>query len=246
MNAVFVIGGRKVPYTLIRAAHAGTRRITVTPGSVEVRVLATDGEDAVQAFLVRKKQWLFRAVRDVEELTKQRPSVPALQTGSRIPFRGRQVKLTVRRTDGDKIDLTFQRGIIVDLPLWVTRGQASSIVASELRLWLKAQLRRDVLEIASRYRARFGLRPRSIRIGDLKNAWGACGPGGSLVVNWHMIFAPKKVLEYVIAHELAHLKLRSHDPKFWRYLGTICPNYERAKGWLDTHPASLDSTFLDA
>ena len=57
--------------------------------------------------------------------------------------------------------------------------------------------------------------------------------------------APKRVLEYVVVHELAHLKHRSHGEAFWAYLGSILPDFERPKGWLDTHQGSLDAAFLD-
>lgn len=63
-------------------------------------------------------------------------------------------------------------------------------------------------------------------------------------INWHLVFAPKRVLEYVVAHELAHLKHRSHGEAFWAYLASILPDYERAKAWLDRNQSSLVSDFL--
>jgi predicted metal-dependent hydrolase len=58
------------------------------------------------------------------------------------------------------------------------------------------------------------------------------------------VFAPKRVLQYVVVHELAHLKHRSHDAKFWSFLGTIMPDYERPKAWLSANQAALDARFL--
>ena len=55
---------------------------------------------------------------------------------------------------------------------------------------------------------------------------------GNILINWHLVFAPKKVMEYVIAHELAHLRHRSHGPEFWRFLKGLVPNFELAKAWL--------------
>jgi len=101
------------------------------------------------------------------------------------------------------------------------------------------------MEIASAYRQRFGLTPRAIRVADMKTGWGACGPSGTILINWTLVFAPKAVLEYVVAHELAHLKVRSHGPDFWAHLATLMPDYERPKSWLDTHQVALDATFLN-
>lgn len=99
-------------------------------------------------------------------------------------------------------------------------------------------------EIAADYGKRFGLFPRSIRVADLANGWGSCGPEGNILINSHLIFAPRKVLEYVVVHELAHLLHRSHGPEFWNHLSSIAPDYERPKSWLDKHQATLTADFL--
>jgi predicted metal-dependent hydrolase len=66
-----------------------------------------------------------------------------------------------------------------------------------------------------------------------------------ILINWHLIFAPRKVLEYVVAHEVAHLSIRSHGPSFWRLVGTIMPGFDDAKGWLEKHQGDLSSEFLE-
>jgi predicted metal-dependent hydrolase len=87
--------------------------------------------------------------------------------------------------------------------------------------------------------------PRSIRVADFANGWGSCGREGNVLVNWHLIFAPRKVLEYVVAHELAHLRVRSHGPEFWDYLATLAPGWETTKAWLDKHQSGLSAGFLN-
>jgi len=101
-----------------------------------------------------------------------------------------------------------------------------------------------VKEIPSTYDRRFGLTPRSIRVADFANGWGSCGPEGNVLINWHLIFAPRKVLEYVVAHELAHLRHRSHGREFWDYLDVIAPDYAASKAWLDQHQSTLSADFL--
>jgi predicted metal-dependent hydrolase len=116
--------------------------------------------------------------------------------------------------------------------------------ATEISVWLKHRVRRDVREIASAYAAKFDLQPRSIRVADMRDGWGSCGPARNLTISWLLVFAPRSVLEYVIAHELAHLKHRSHGKVFWSYLRSIMPSYEKPKAWLETHQSSLDAGFL--
>ncbi len=240
------IGQREVAYDLRRSAAASERRITVTPGHVEVLALTTDDDAEIDAFLTRKRQWLFNTLRELETKIAKRAVVPRFMTGSKIPYRGRMARLTVRRHDGPHIEIDYRNGFLVDLPSWVRDRDQDAIVATEIKLWLKRRVRRDVMDIAAAYRRRFDLKPRTIRVADMKTGWGACGPSGSILINWTLVFAPKTVLEYVVAHELAHLTVRSHGPDFWAHMATLMPDYERPKGWLDVHQAALDAAFLKA
>ncbi|WP_352812789.1 SprT family zinc-dependent metalloprotease [Mesorhizobium sp. M0387] len=238
------IGRAEIPYELRRSTTASERRITVTPGCVAVLALSTDDDAAINSFLRRKRQWVFNTVREMERITADRHAVPRFMTGSKIPFRGRRMRLTVRRSDGERIETTYLNGFIVDLPLWAG-NDTDQLVASELKLWLKRRVRRDVMQIAAGYKARSGLSPRSIRVADFANGWGSCGPEGNILINWHLVFAPKKVLEYVVAHELAHLRHRSHGPAFWDFLRTVVPDFEASKAWLEANQGSLSAAFLD-
>ena len=238
------IGQTEVAYELRRTATISERRITVTPGHVEVLALTTDDDAEIDAFLNRKRQWLFNTLRELEAATAKRAIVPRFMTGSKIPFRGRNARLTVRRHDGDHVEIDYRNGFLVDLPSWVKDEDQDGIVATEIKLWLKRRVRRDVLGITAAYRERFGFKPRTIRVSDMKTGWGACGPTGSILINWTLVFAPKSVLEYVVAHELAHLKIRSHSPEFWEHLANLLPKYEGPKVWLDVHQGSLDASFL--
>lgn len=237
------IGSKEIPYELRRSATASERRITITPGQVEVLVLTSDKEDDIAGFLERKRQWVFNTVREMERITATRHAVPRFITGSKILYRGRNMSLTVRRTDAERSAVTYRNGFIVDLPHWAG-DDADGLVASELKQWLKQRVRRDVNEIAGKLKERFDLIPRSIRVGDFAGGWGSCGSEGSILINWHLIFAPRKVLEYVVAHELAHLRARSHGPEFWRFLSRVAPDYEGPRAWLNRHQSMLSSDFL--
>ncbi|MCA3699536.1 MAG: M48 family metallopeptidase [Brevundimonas sp.] len=238
------IGRAEIAYELRRSTTAAERRITVTPGHVEVMALTTDADADIAGFLDRKRQWLFDTVREMETAIANRPAVPRFMTGSKIPYRGRQSSLTVRRHDGPHVEIAHRAGFVVDLPAWVTAEMADAVVAQQIKLWLKTRVRRDARDIAKSYGARFGLTPRSLRVAEFVGGWGSCGPNGTIQIDWRLVFAPKRVLEYVVVHEVAHLKHRSHGDDFWAFLGTMLPDYERAKGWLDTHQASLDGAFL--
>ena len=240
---ILTIGRAKVAYDLRRSSTGAERRITVSPGHIEVMALARDSDDDIANFLERKRQWLFNTMRDMERIAADRHSVPRFMTGSKIPFRGRKMSLTVRRSDSSRFLVVYRNGFVVDLPSWVSDDH-QTLVASELKYWLKQRARRDVNAMVTSYSKRFGLIPRSVRVADFTGGWGSCGPQGNILINWQLIFAPKMVLDYVVAHELAHLKHRSHGDEFWAYLGSITPDYRRSKAWLDQHGGDLSADFL--
>lgn len=237
------VGRTEIAYELRRSMGAAERRITVTPDHVEVLALADDDDAAICAFLDRKRQWLFNAVREVEKVNAGRHAVPRFMTGSKIPYRGRKMPLTVRRTDRPHADVSYHNGFIVDLPEWAG-SDTDHLVSSELKLWLKRRVRRDVEAIVARYRDQHSLNPASVRCANLNDGWGSCAEGGHVLINWHLIFAPARVLEYVVAHELAHLRHRSHGPAFWAYLGAIYPRFDKPKAWLARNEVSLSSAFF--
>lgn len=237
------IGRAEIAYDLRRSATAAERRITVTPGHVEVMALATDDDNDVAGFLDRKRQWLFNTMRDMERIAASRHAVPRFATGSKIPYRGRKMPLTVRRSDAERTIVSYRNGFIVDLPHWMG-DDPDQLVASELKHWLKQRARRDVLDIATDITRRHGLEPRSIRVADFAHGWGSCGPEGNVLINWQLIFAPKKVLEYVVAHEFAHLRHRSHAAEFWQLLSILKHDFAQSKAWLDRHEHSIGAEFL--
>jgi predicted metal-dependent hydrolase len=238
------VGQTEISYELRRTAAISERRITVTPGFVEVLALTTDDDAAIEGFLQRKRQWLYDTLREMEDALAKRPVVPRFRTGSKIPYRGRQASLKVRRHDGAHIEIAYRHGFLVDLPPWVAEEAIDAVVATEIKLWLKRRVRLDVHQIAAAYGKRFELRPRTIRVAEFESGWGSCGPNGTVHIDWRLVFAPKRVLEYVVVHELAHLKHRSHGDEFWAFLAAMIPDFERPRGWLDLHQGSLDASFL--
>jgi hypothetical protein len=104
---------------------------------------------------------------------------------------------------------------------------------------LKREARRDLEAASRRYAAQLGLTFRRVSIRDPSSRWGSCSTTGVLSFSWRLILAPGFVLDYLAAHEVAHLVEMNHSPRFWRTVITICPDTRRAKVWLDTHGIEL-------
>jgi predicted metal-dependent hydrolase len=104
-------------------------------------------------------------------------------------------------------------------------------------------LRREAkhrLEAASlRYAAALGVRIKRISVRDQASRWGSCSTTGVLSYSWRLVLAPEFVLNYLAAHEVAHLVEMNHSARFWRVVRRLCADHERAKGWLDVHGGDL-------
>ncbi len=105
--------------------------------------------------------------------------------------------------------------------------------------FLKREARRDLEAASRRYAAKLGADIKRISVRDQSSRWGSCSTTGVLSYSWRLILAPPFVLEYLAAHETAHLMEMNHSPRFWRLLGRLSPSMARAKVWLDVHGADL-------
>ncbi|MEK6733531.1 MAG: SprT family zinc-dependent metalloprotease, partial [Pseudomonadota bacterium] len=104
----------------------------------------------------------------------------------------------------------------------------NSLLISKLKKIFKQELEKAV----SLYAKEINVSYKSISIKDTKTRWGSCSTSGNLSFSWRLIFAPKSVFEYVVIHELCHIKEMNHSRRFWRIVESICPNYKQSVMWL--------------
>ena len=112
-------------------------------------------------------------------------------------------------------------------------------VGRRVKEFLEAEAKRDLTEAVRRYTADLGIPAKRITIRDTKSRWGSCSTSGCLNFSWRLILAPPFVLDYLAAHEVAHLKEMNHSPSFWRTLHKLCARTDEAEGWLKQHGTEL-------
>ncbi len=237
---VLTVGNTEIAYTLRRSDIAKRARITVTPESVDVVVPTAATEDDIAGVLHRRRGWLVEQTRQMAEKAAAVPSVVRFVTGAKIPYRGRLMRLTVEPTDGDLVTVTYRNGFSVGYPRTASDASRNALIESALRLWLRKRLREDVLTLIRVHGEPNGLKPKRVHIKDQAHMWGSCGADRSVNLNWHLVFAPRTVLEYAVVHELCHLRHRNHDHGFWELVGTLLPDWETRKAWLDANEHFLD------
>ncbi len=105
--------------------------------------------------------------------------------------------------------------------------------------YLKREVRNDLQKTTQAYAEAYGVKVKRLSIRDQSSRWGSCTSAGSLSFSWRLILAPTYVLDYLAAHEVAHLVEMNHSARFWKVVARECRHVERAKTWLDTHGNDL-------
>ena len=108
-----------------------------------------------------------------------------------------------------------------------------------LRSALSARALLRIRQRIEHYAPLLGVQPGRVTVRDQKSRWGSCSSKHNLNFNWKLIMAPPQALDYVVVHELCHLKIFNHSPRFWALVGSCMPDYEVWKKWLKVHGADL-------
>lgn len=172
--------------------------------------------------------WLIERLQD-------RPDHVAFLPGETIPFRGE---------DHVIIPTGKLRGLVTigqsenGSPALFVPG-ADDHIARKLTSWFKEQARKELHERAEYHAARIGKKIAAISIRDTTSRWGSCASNGRLSFSWRLILAPPEILDYVAAHEVAHLKEMNHSPRFWRLCEQLAPQTPEARLWLKQNGTHL-------
>lgn len=105
--------------------------------------------------------------------------------------------------------------------------------------FLRAEAKRRIAVLAAKHADALGVKPRAIRMKDTNSRWGSCAPDGVLAFSWRLVMAPDWVLDYVVAHEVAHLREMNHSARFWAHVERLTPNKDAAVEWLRQHGPAL-------
>lgn len=203
-------GARRVTLSMSRATGIATMTI---PPRMPMR-------DA-QAFADQHRGWLAARSAAI-------PDPLPFTFGMTLPFRGRHLR--VERGTG--------RGLqINDETLHI--GATPESLPGKLDRWLKAQARERLHERSTVHAQTLDVTFRRLAIRDTRSRWGSCSSSGTLSYSWRVILAPDAVLDYLAAHEVAHLREMNHGPRFWEHVETLCPDFRNLKHWLGTHGADL-------
>ncbi|MFZ2449660.1 MAG: SprT family zinc-dependent metalloprotease [Methylovulum miyakonense] len=228
-------------YTIRRSARVSRMRIVVTKDKIEVVAPPKVAEKHLHQFVSDKRQWILEASEKVA--SKNQPTafpLPLLfAEGVGIPFQGQHYPLAVLATKNQRVKISFTENLVAHIPDTLPKEAHSQAIKLALSHFLKQQTKQRVEQLVHVHAAKKQLVPRAVIIKTQKSRWGSCGIHNDININWLLMLAPPEVLEYVVVHELCHLKERNHSARFWALVGEHLPHYQQQRRWLKQYGGEL-------
>ncbi len=216
---MLTVGTPPISVRLRRSARARrlTLRLSRIDGIATLTVPLRVSERKAQSFLDTQEGWLRKQI-------AARPDRQRTEIGGAIPFRGIPYELV----EGKRPRITGQQ---IELP--------AKNPGARLQALLKLEARNAIAPLADGYATRLGRQVNRLTLRDTRSRWGSCSQDGNLMFSWRLILAPPIVLDYVVAHEVAHLVEMNHSAAFWQVVEGLMPDYDQHRKWLRTHGGTL-------
>jgi len=225
------IAGRTLPLRIVENERARRLTLRIDAGGQSLRVTVPPGlrRGEVEKFLDRHRGWLEQRLAKVPERPQVRP-------GIRIPVRG--VPHLIVHEPGRRGTVEVSRDEAG--PVLIVHGDRLHL-PRRVADFLKREAKREIEALVAKHTAAVGRRAKAIRFKDTSSRWGSCTSDGTLSFSWRIMMAPAPVIDYLVAHEVAHLKEMNHGPKFWKLCKELCPGTDRCKDWLKRNGGALQA-----
>lgn len=226
-----VVADRELPLKIVENDRARRMTLRIEAGGRGLRVTVPPGiaPREVERFLDRHQGWL-------ETRLAKLPDKPQVRAGVKLPLRG--VPHLIVHAEGRRGTVTASAED--GAPVLIVHGDKQHL-PRRLADFLKREAKRDIEALVARHTERVGRNAKSIRFKDTTSRWGSCTAQGGLSFSWRIMMAPPVVIDYLVAHEVAHLKEMNHGPNFWALCKELCPRTEEARAWLKRNGGALQA-----
>lgn len=232
-------GSHNIEFVLKRGNRRKTVAIQVASAS-QVIILAPNflkGEK-IREIVKKKAKWIIEKqnyFKKVETLFPPKEFV----SGEQVLYQGRKYRLKVAEKKDDFPDnlAISGRKIVATVDPELNADEKKSAIKKAILKWYLSEADQIIRQRTKRYIPILDVMPRKIEIKDQEKRWGSCSSKSVLRFNWRIIMAPISIIDYVVVHELCHLKVKNHSPAFWRLMSLAVPDYRKRRDWLRKNSA---------
>jgi len=230
-----VIGSRTLHYALKRSAR---RSIGFAIDSTGLTITAPRWVTLadIETAITEKQRWIFAKLIEWQTRVEQR-ALPKVdwKDGAQVPYLGQPVHVRLGSPQGTLAFSAEDSALQVPLPLQADPQQ----IKDRVQGWLQGEAKRVFGERLAIYAEKLGVNYRAYALSSAATRWGSCSSDGKIRLNWRLIHFPLSIIDYVVAHELAHLREMNHSPRFWQTVESIFPEFREARQTLKSHPPEL-------
>lgn len=224
--------------TLILRKNPRARRLILRRGGQEnhFKITLPPGcnRDHAIEFALKNRDWIAAQLREA-------PKPKPIEHGSMLPLRGQMFKVEHKPDARGVVWLEENAG--ADTAQLICVAGKQEHLERRLKDWIKKQARTDLNNAALKYAQQLGVTYKRVSVRDTTSRWGSCSTSGNLSFSWRLILAPSQVLDYVAAHEVAHLIEMNHSKSFWNIVRELDPEYKKNTAWLKKNGRSLHQYF---
>ena len=192
---------------------------------VKVLVPKHLNQSRIDKLIKSKSKWIKTKLSKVDQILPYRKK--DYVSGEDFLYMGKHYRLKILKGKKYNIELTDKY-----LKLTIKSLTKHGKIKRLLNKWYFNNADNYLSELTNELSKKTGINFRSVKVRNYKSRWGSCSSSGKIFYNWKLIMAPTRIIQYVVFHELSHLKVHNHSPKFWRLLKSLYPNIEDAKSWL--------------
>jgi predicted metal-dependent hydrolase len=190
----------------------------------------------IEASITEKRRWIFAKLAEWKTRVEQR-ALPQIdwRDGAQIPYLGKPVDIALASPDGTLAFDAARATLALGLPAHAEDQQ----IKDRVQGWLQGEAKRIFGERLVVYAEKLGVSYTAYALSSAATRWGSCSSDGKIRLNWRLIHFPMSIIDYVVAHELSHLREMNHSPAFWQTVESIFPEFREARHTLKHHPPEL-------
>lgn len=225
-------GTKRIDYTIKRGNRKKTLAINVTLAS-QVIVLAPNNfsREKIKTIVKKKALWILEKQEHFKRLTMLFPE-KELVSGEQILLLGRKYRLKIKEENDSSIPKLSGRRLFIYVHSNLAPEDRKEIIKDTLIKWYFIKSTKIIKQRITRYSKLLNLFPKKVIIKDQKKRWASCSSDGILRFNWRIAIAPISIVDYIVVHELCHLKIKNHSSDFWKLLSIAMPDYQNRRNWL--------------
>ena len=224
---------KDITYTLKKSDRKTASIYIERDGQVSVLVPRTLKKAEIDRLIETKRKWIYRNQAEWQDMNATRIRRQFV-SGEGFLYLGRSYRLKL--VDDQAEPLLLKDGYFC---LRSDNGELKNPDAA-FKEFYKTKGQKRIADRVSHYAERMGVEPTGVRILELKNRWASCTPEGRLNFHWKCMMAPATVIDYIVVHELAHLRYLNHTKSFWNQVDKVLLDYRDRKEWLRVNGAGMD------